>query len=494
MDTPRAGAARGGDPDQEDAPASPVPARVIPADGIPGHGGPADGLPVGGPSAAGDDAPGAPDTAVRAARPPEPAPRTGGLSRRLRAAAVDTRPLAVPAFRRVLIGQGASLVGTMVTEVAIPVQIYAVSHSSFYVGLAGLAGFVPIVVFGLYGGAVADAVDRRLLCLWSSLATWAVTLALLAQTLLGARSVGLVLALVAVQGAGFAVSSSTRGAIIPRIVPPDLVPAANTLSFTVGNVGQVAGPLVAGVLISLPHGFAYAYAADAVLFTMSLYATFLLPSIRPVAARAGSGLRAVLDGLRFIGGNPVLLMSFGADIAAMALAMPSALFPQAAASRFHGGVGLLYSAVAVGSLLAGLCSGWIGRVRRQGVALTFAVVGWATAIALAGFARALWLAVLLLVLAGAADLVSAVYRQTILQTYAPDEMRGRMQGVFTVVVSGGPRLGDLRAGAMAATTTLTAAWSGSALLCVVLVVAAALAVRPFWHYDAHGPDAQGLLP
>lgn len=164
--------------------------------------------------------------------------------------------------------------------------------------------------------------------------------------------------------------------------------------------------------------------------------------------------------------------------------MPRALFPEAAAMRFHGGVGLLYSSIAIGSVLAGLCSGWIGRVRRQGVALTFAVVGWATAITLAGFAHTLWLAVLLLALAGAADLVSAVYRQTILQSYAPDEMRGRMQGVFTVVVAGGPRLGDLRAGAMAAATTLTIAWSGGALMCIGLVVAGALLVRPFWRYDA----------
>jgi len=407
------------------------------------------------------------------------------IADRLRRAAVDTRPLTVPAFRRVLVGQGAALVGTMVTEVAIPVQIYAMSHSSLYVGLAGLAGFVPIVVFGLYGGAVADAVDRRLLCLWSSLVTWVVTVALLAQTLLGIDSVALILVLVAVQGAGFAISSSSRGAIIPGIVPNDMVPAANTLSFTVGNIGQVLGPLVAGVLVAFPHGFAYAYGVDALLFTTSLYSTFRLPTITSPRAPAGSGLRAVLEGLRFISGSPVLLMSFAVDIAAMVLAMPNALFPEAVASRFHGGIGLLYSAVAIGSVLAGLVSGWIGRVRRQGRALTFAVIGWATAIALAGFARTLWLAVLLLALAGAADLVSAVYRQTILQTYAPDEMRGRMQGVFTVVVSGGPRLGDLRAGAMAATTTLTIAWSGSAVLCVVLVIVAALAIRPFWHYDAH---------
>ncbi|WP_329458087.1 MFS transporter [Streptomyces sp. NBC_01497] len=418
---------------------------------------------------------------------PSPQPvRTGkGVADRFRRVALDTRPLAIPIYRRVLVGQGASFVGTMVTGVTIPVQIYALSHSSFYVGLAGLAGFVPIVIFGLYGGAIADAVDRRLLYLWSSLVTWVVTLALLVQTLLNVRSVPLILALVAVQGAGFATSSSTRGAIIPRIVPSELVPAANTLNFTVGNVGQVLGPLVAGLLVSLPHGFAYSYGADALLFTISLYSTFRLPPIRPVGTSTRRGVLAVFDGLRFISRNPVLLMSFGVDIAAMVLAMPRALFPEAAAARFHGGVGLLYASIAIGSVVGGLCSGWIGRVRRQGVALTIAVAGWATAITLAGFAHTLWPAVVLLALAGSADLVSSVYRQTILQTYAPDDMRGRMQGVFTVVVAGGPRLGDLRAGAMAATTTLSIAWSGSAVLCLVLVVVGGLAVRPFRRYDTH---------
>jgi MFS family permease len=168
----------------------------------------------------------------------------------------------------------------------------------------------------------------------------------------------------------------------------------------------------------------------------------------------------------------------------MVLARPEALFPQAAATRFDGGVGLLYSAIALGSILAGLCSGWIGRVRRQGVALTCAVLGWAAAIALAGLVESLWAAVLLLVVAGAADLISAVYRQTILQTSVPDRLRGRLQGVYTVVVSGGPRLGDLRAGAMAAATTLTIAWSGPAIGCVVLVIVAAVSVRPFWRYDS----------
>src|SRR5215468_2561765 len=349
----------------------------------------------------------------------------------LRRHAVDTRPMQIPPYRRLLLGQGTAFIGSMLTQVAVPVQVYAISGSSLYVGLVGLAGLFPIVIFGLYGGAIADAVDRRRLFVASSVGAWAVTLALLAQTLLNLSSVGLILGLVVVQSAMFAVSSSTRGAIIPRIVPTDLVPAANTLNYTVGTFGGVVGPLLAGVVVSLNHGFVYAYAIDAALFLAALYTALRLPAIPPDGSLGRPGLRSVIDGLRFIAARPVLIMSFGVDIVAMVLAMPRALYPEVADERFHGTVGPLYAAIAIGSLLAGMWSGWIGRVSRQGVALTLAVVGWGTCVAVAGLARQLWLVVLLLAAAGAADLVSAVYRQTILQTYAPDEMRGRMQGVLS---------------------------------------------------------------
>jgi MFS family permease len=397
--------------------------------------------------------------------------------------AIDTRPLSTPAFRRTFLGQSAAVVGTVVTEVAVPVQVYDLSHSSFLVGLTGLVGLVPLIVFGLYGGAAADAFDRRRLFLLSSLVTWSVTLALLLQSVLDLGSVPLLLGLVAVQAGGVAVSSSVLGAIVPALVPPDLIASANALYYTASTVGSVAGPLLAGAVVGLPRGFDYAYGIDAVLFSAAFYAIVRLPTL-PVASSEKLGLRSVLEGLRFISTNAVLLMSFAVDIAAMVLALPQALFPQAAATRFHGGIGLLYSSIAMGSVVAGLFSGWIGRVRRQGVALTVAVVVWALAVALAGLAHALWLAVLLLAVAGGADLVSAVYRQTILQSYAPDELRGRMQGVFISVVAGGPRLGDLRAGVLAAVTTLTFAWSGTAVLCAVMVLVGAVLVRPFWRYDA----------
>jgi MFS family permease len=400
----------------------------------------------------------------------------------LRRHAVDVRPLAVPPFRRQLMGQGTAFVGSMLTAVAVPVQVYALSHSSLQVGLVGLVGLLPLVAFGLYGGAVADVLDRRTLYLASSLGSWAVTLLLLLQSLAGLRSVPLILALVAVQSAFFAVASSARGAIIPRIVAAELVAAANTLAFTVANVAGVLGPLLAGVLVTRPHGFVWAYGTDAVLFTVALFAALRLPPIPPDGQRQRAGLRSVADGLAFIATRPVLLMSFGVDVTAMVLAMPRALYPQVAAERWHGQVGPLYAAIAVGSVLAGLSSGWIGRVRRQGRALTFAVAGWGVAVAAAGLAHRLWLAVALLALAGAADLVSAVYRQTILQTYAPDEMRGRMQGVFIVVVAGGPRIGDLRAGGTAAVTGATTSWVGGGLLCAAGVLVAAPLVRPFWRY------------
>ncbi len=420
-----------------------------------------------------------------------------GLRALLGRHAVDTRPLAVPPYRRLLLGQGTSFIGSMLTQVAVPVQVYAISRSSLYVGFVGLAGLVPIVAFGIYGGAIADAVDRRLLYLWSSAGGWLVTCALLAQTLLNQASVALILSLVFVQSGMFAVASSVRGAIIPRIVDLELVPAANTLMFTTSNVGQVLGPLIAGVLVGLQHGFAYAYGIDALLFTAALYSAFRLPGLPPSPAttapageqprgRAGRGsdLRAIADGLRFIAARPVLVMSFGVDIVAMVLAMPRSLFPAVADERFHGNVGPLYAAIAIGAVVAGLSSGWIGRVRRQGRMLVFAIAGWGAAVALSGLAGQLWLVVGLLALAGAFDLVSAVYRQTILQTYAPDEMRGRMQGVFTAVVAGGPQLGDVRAGATAAATSPQFSWVVGGLLCVGVVVLTGVLVRSFWTYDA----------
>ncbi|MEV7005371.1 MFS transporter [Streptosporangium sp. NPDC051022] len=398
---------------------------------------------------------------------------------------MDTRPLKVPAYRRLWAGQGVSFIGFQLTSVAVSAQVYHTTGSSFWVGMLGPANLVPLVVFGLWGGAVADAVDRRRLLITGSLIAWTATLALLVQAALGTANIGLLLATVAVHATGFAITGPTRGAIIPRLVPVEYVPAANTLNFLVSNLGTVIGPLIGGIV--LVQGYAVAYLIDALLFGAGFYAALRLPRLEPIGEVTRPGLRSVLDGLRYISGHPVVMMSFVVDIIAMAFALPRALFPQIAAERFGGSplaFGWLSASISIGSVIGGLLSGWVGRVRRQGLALTFVISAWGLSVAAAGLVGQLWLMVALLALGGAADLVSAVWRQTILQTHAPDDMRGRMQGVFMVVVAGGPRIGDLRAGATAVWVGATGAWVGGGIACAVAVLAVGLAIPAFRSYRA----------
>ncbi len=427
---------------------------------------------------------------------PGPLPRRGLLGF-LRRHAIDTRPLRHPAYRRIFAGQAVSAIGLAFTAVAVPVQMFATTRSSLWVGLLGIASLIPLVAFALWGGALADRADRRVLLLGASLLMWVSTLLFLVVTAVGLAYPWVLLALTALQSMGMGISSATRGSIIPRIVPTGELAAANSLNMTAMTVSMTAGPLLAGLLVK-DGEFAWAYAIDAALFTVALWATFRLPSLRPLSATAEEPTATtpprraswgqVREGLSFIASTPVLWLSFAIDIAAMVLALPRALFPEVADERFgSGSIGALYAAIAIGSALAGLTSGWISRVRRQGVALVVAVVLWGLAVAAAGLAPVLWLALLLLAVGGAADLVSAVYRQTILQTYAPDELQGRMQGVFFAVVAGGPRLGDLRAGATAAIVGPTISWVGGGIAAAVVATVLAIAFPALARYPSSRP-------
>jgi MFS family permease len=406
--------------------------------------------------------------------------------------AIDVKPLRFPAYRRLFIGNAVSFIGFQFTAVAVPVQMFDLTKSSFWVGLIGLAGLVPLLIFSLWGGAVADVRDRRSVLLGSSALMWASTFGLLLQALLALHSPVVLLGLVMAQSAAFAISAPTRSAILPRLVPAEQVAAASTLGFTVSNVGQVLGPLGAGLV--LLHGdFAVAYAIDAALFTVAMWAALRLPAMPPTPRAEGASTSRIVDlieSFRYLYRQPVLMLTFAIDIAAMVLAMPRAVFPEVAADRFGGerAVGWLYSAIAIGAVVAGLGSGWVSRLRRQGVAIVLSVVAWGVAVAAAGLAPALWLAVLGLAVAGAADLISAVYRQTILLTFAPDEMRGRMQGVFMAVVAGGPRLGDLRVGAMAAMTGATVAWVSGGIAAAVVAVLLAVAYPALLRYTVREND------
>ncbi|MGW2145054.1 MFS transporter [Nonomuraea bangladeshensis] len=399
---------------------------------------------------------------------------------------VDTRPLGVPAYRRIWLGQAVSHVGVGVTVVAVGKQVYDITGSSFWVGLLGLANLVPLIVFGLWGGAVADAVDRRKLLLAGSAVAWTATLFILVQALVGLDNVYVIFAAVAVNATGFAITGPTRGAIIPRILRPELVPAANALNSLVYSIGAVIGPMLGGLLL-VGGGYAAAYAVDALLFTAGLYAAFKLPALPPLGEVTRPGARAVLEGLAFIMRSPVLLMSFVVDIIAMVFALPRALFPEAADLWFGGSalaLGWLNAAMAIGSVVGALFSGWVGRVRRQGVALVVVIAVWGLAVAAAGMTGNLWLVVTFMAVGGVADVISSVWRQSILQLYAPDEMRGRMQGAFMVVVAGGPRLGDLRAGATATMLGLSGAWVGGGLACAAVVLVVGLSVAGFRNYRA----------
>lgn len=404
--------------------------------------------------------------------------------------AIDTRPLRHPPYRRLFLGQAVANLGLQFTAVAVPVQMYALTGSSLWVGLLGVAGLVPLVAFALWGGAVADRMDRRVLLLVASLLMWSATIVLFGLTVVGLVTPVLLLVLTAVQSMGFGVSAATRGAIIPRLVPATELAAANALNSTAVNIAMTAGPLLAGLLVADAR-FAAAYAVDAAAFSLALWAAFRLPALPPIRSAADqpegaarpSRWRDIREGLAYIVATPVLWLSFVIDIAAMVLALPRALFPQVADERFGpGAIGILYAAIAIGSVAAGLTSGWVSRVRRQGLALVVAVVVWGLAVGAAGLAPVLWLTVLLLAVGGAADLISAVYRQTILQTYAPDELQGRMQGVFYAVVAGGPRLGDLRAGAMAALVGPTVAWVVGGLAAALVAVGLAFAFPALARY------------
>lgn len=414
----------------------------------------------------------------------------GSVLRAVRAVAFDVTPLrSSPPFRRLFLGQTVSLVGTQVTLVAVPLQVYEMTRSSLLVGLIGVAGLAPLIVFGLYGGAIADAVDRRRLVLVTSTLTMSVSVVLLVQAALGLDQVWLLFVCVAVQSAAAAVDSPTRGAIIPALVPLRQLPAANTLGFGAMQLGGVVGPLLAGVVVHTA-GFAGGYAIDVVSFAGALYAAARLPHLPPGDGAQRAGLRSIMDGLRFLAGQPVVLMTFLVDLDAMLFASPRAVFPALAEDRYGpANAGLLYAAASIGAVTAVLAGGAIARVNRQGVGVIVSITLWGIAIAALGFAQSLWLAAVLLAVAGAADTVSSVYRSTMLQTATPAGMRGRLQGVFIVVVTGGPRLGDLRTGGMASAFSPTVSLVAGGVMCVVGIAVLAAIAPGFTRYDARSVTA-----
>ena len=429
-----------------------------------------------------DDASGRPDSAASLG--------SGRVRRAVRAATIDITPLRrYPAYRRLWAGLTVSQLGSQMTLVAIPIQVYARTGSSFAVGMIGAVGFVPLVIFGLYGGALADALDRRRLSLITSSGLLLTSAVLLAQAVAGIGSLWLLYVMVAIQSGLFAVDNPSRSAIIPKLLPKEELPTANALSQATFNLGLTVGPLIAGVVIGW-LGLGVAYGLDAASFFMALYAIWRLPSMPPHRDAPRAGFASVVEGLRFAATRPVLGVSFLADIAAMVLAMPKALYPEIGTHVLHGGpsvVGLLYAAMGAGALIAALLGGWVRRVRRHGLAVLIAVACWGFAIAAFGLSRTVVWALIFLAIAGAADVISAVFRNTIMQSAAPDALRGRIFGLQIVVVTGGPRLADIRAGATSAWVGPEAAVVAGGLACVAAIALMAARFPVFVRYDAERP-------
>lgn len=402
---------------------------------------------------------------------------------------VDLTPMRESRDLRLLVlGNFVSGLGTQAALVALPYQIYVQTRSPLLTGLLGAVELVPLTTMALVGGALADRFDRRRMLLADQVALVALSGALAAGAFIGHPPVGVLYVLGALLAGAGAVQNVTRSAIVPNLVAPERLRSALALNFGLYQLTMVLGPGLGGVLIAA-LGIGAAYAVDAVsCLAMVAAAWAMAPQPGHDAQKPVAGVaRSILEGLRFVRGNRALLGSFAIDLSAMTFGMPRALFPALSVTVYHAGAagtGALLASVSAGATIAALTTGWLEKARRLGLIVMWAVVMWGGAIALAGTVTTLWLAALLLATAGAADSVSAVCRSVINQTVTPDSMRGRMSSVYSLVVTSGPRLGDIEAGAVASLASPRFSVVSGGLSCIVAAGLVVAAFPALLAYDA----------
>jgi MFS family permease len=401
----------------------------------------------------------------------------GGPSERrvARRVLIDLAPLRRSRDLRCLVlGELGSVLGTQLTTVAVPYQVYQLTHSSLDVGLVSLAQLFPLVAGSLLGGSAVDAIDRRRLLMVAQVLMAACSAGLAVNADLAASSSRTALwplFVLPALAAGFAgLDDASRSAIVPNLVQRSEVPTANAIFQALFQFGLVAGPAVAGLLLA-GAGVRFVYWMDVASFGAALLAAFLISPQPPSGEAAGHrpGLRSVLQGLGFVRGRQAIQGAYLIDINAMVFGMPRALFPALATTLFGGGaatLGFLYAAPGAGALVGALTTGWVGRIRRQGRAVIVAVLVWGAAITCFGLVSWLPGALALLAVAGWADVISAVFRNTIIQLAVPDALRGRLSGLQIAVVTGGPRIGDVEAGAVAAAFGDTVSVVSGGLACI----------------------------
>jgi MFS family permease len=407
------------------------------------------------------------------------------LRRAFRAIAVDADLLRRRREMRLLmIGQGVSLLGSQVTLVAIPVQMFQLTHDSLAVGLIGAAQFVPILALALVGGALADAFDRRRLIIGAEVGSLTVVLALAVNAALPDPRTWVLYVASALLAAFMSILRPPLDALVPRLVERRELAAASALYGSVRNAAALGGPAIAGLLLAAA-GTPATYALDAGTFLVSLTALSLMRTPPPPPGAERPSLRGVIDGVRFARSQPVLVGTYLIDINAMFFGMPEALFPQYAAQ--HGGpavAGLLFSAPAAGALALSLSSGWTRHVGRHGRAVVVAAAGWGAAIVVFGVAGPLWLAVAALVAAGAADAVSSIFRAVIWNETVPDHMRGRLAGMEMISYTSGPTLGNVEAGLAEALVGLRGSIVLGGALCIAGSALVAAALPALWRHES----------
>ncbi|WP_371549002.1 MFS transporter [Streptomyces sp. NBC_00554] len=407
---------------------------------------------------------------------------------------LDVGPLRTsPAFRRLLIGRTVSMLGAMMTMVAVMYQVWQMTHSTVWTGAVGLAQALPMVAFGLFAGSLADRRDRRQIYLVGTVGQAAVSLLLAVQGFLGNVPVAGVLALVAVQSAFGAVGGAAAGSFVPRLLAKDQVGAGLALNQVSFQGTMLVGPALGGLLVGW-LGVGGCYLLDALSFGMAFYGAFGLPKLPPEGEPARAGLRGVADGLRFLAGHRAVRGALITDLAATVLAMPMSLFPLVNAERFGDNprtLGLFLSAVAVGGITASALSGSVTRLGRPGLVMLCGAATWGTALALFGLVTNPWAGLGLLVLAGAADTTSVISRSTIVQTHTPDALLGRVTAAEQIVGQAGPNLGNLRAGLVAGWTSGVTALVSGGVLCVLAVAAVAATTPELRGSESTGSDEPG---
>lgn len=397
---------------------------------------------------------------------------------------VDVTPLRTSRnFRLLFLGQLVSLLGSNLTIVAVAYQVYQETHSSLWVGVVSFIQLPLLIIGSLWGGALGDRFDRRTLLIGASFILGLLSCALGTNASFHHANFA-VLVFVPALAAGFAgLSGPLRTAAIPTLVRPEELVAAYSLNQIIFNLGAVAGPGAAGVLLATV-GLSWCYFLDGVTFFVLVFATFLMAPMKPVDDHAGlKTMRAIREGFRYVRSHAVVQAVYLVDLNAMVFGLPRALFPAVTQHVYHGGpltLGLLYAAPGAGALVMAVFTGWMDRVRRRGRLVVLVVLAWGVAMTLFGLVPVLWVGLLALAVSGTMDVISAVLRNTILQTSISDDYRSRVSSIQMAVVTGGPRLGDLESGTVANFTSTEFSIVSGGIMCVLGVIALVRWRPSFW--------------